>query len=132
MIILSVVVAPIWQSMHLTFLSPSRLCAAARVSRLLSTGWNSVNFFSCRWQAVQNVLFSSRWSVTTMPPPNAAAPSRGTPTRRRGSQRRIVRIPGPPGAYEWLLYAHFDRVGELDTSGWGPVPTRWIFVLPAL
>src|SRR2546428_1565795 len=93
MIILSATVAPTWQSMHLTFLLPSRLCAAARVTCLPSTGWNSVNFFSCRWQDVQNVLSSSKWSVTTIPPPNAATPSRGTPTRRRGSQRRILRIP---------------------------------------
>src|SRR5712692_10774752 len=79
--------------MHLTLFSPSRLWAAARVTRLPCTGWNAVNFFSCRWQAVQNVLSSSKWSVITMPPPNVTAPSRGPPTRRRGSQCRILHIP---------------------------------------
>ncbi len=132
MIILSLTVAPIWQSMHLTFFAPSRLWAAARVTRLPCTGWNSVNFFSCRWQAVQNVLFSSKWSVTTMPPPNATAPSRGAPPGGGVASVVFYASRASCGASGGLLHAYLHRVRKPETSGRGPITTRGLFVLPAL
>src|SRR6266849_5392425 len=117
--------------MHLTLFSPSRLWAAARVTRLPCTGWNSVNFFSCRWQAVQNVLFSSKWSVTTIPPPTPARPGGGAPPG--GGVASVVWYASHAscGAARRLLYANFDRVREPNASGWCIITTRWLFVLPA-